>query len=127
MAYICLNVFYAKPKTYDTVRCTKSPKQPPNSDRLVDYRCCYSYQKMVLDCTDAICKRCETQPHREAFGVRSNTFSSAYMEDMLGKTLFDAMKLNKDHVPTTNDYEVVRAYLQNLSLCRTGFRGYEAS
>lgn len=78
MSYICLNVFFLKPETYNdefkVEYWKKKPHGPVTRASDADYRMTTSYQKMLSRCTGRRPVDVHTYPHRQFFGVASTMY-----------------------------------------------------
>jgi hypothetical protein len=112
MSYICLNVFYLKPNTYD-----KSFQSQEAIENQVDYRSTSAYQKMLVRCTGKRDFDIHTYPHREFFGVIRGRY---HFHDWQKPTEYGLTPLSKlehedytyTYAPTSLDIPTVEGYLR---------------
>jgi hypothetical protein len=128
MAYICLNIFFLKPETYDPTFRKSKPSQRSKSGDEPDYRRASSYQRMLFRCTGS--RECDsfTYPHREFFGVAQDQYDARHWDQKytFGVTSLSNMRKHsayKPHVlcpfsylPTRSDIPVVMDHLRSAGL-----------
>ena len=127
MVYICLNVFYVKPETYNSslrkahLQSIVRQGQRVRPEEEVDYRQTLSYQTMLLRCTEGYRHDTETFPHREFFGVkRGMNFTVHQAKEFLGAVPAERLKEPKEcintYLPTRDDVSCVLNYLGQKAL-----------
>lgn len=117
-AYICLNVLYLRPETYDpTFRKTWSDQSAKKGEEL-DYRRTSSYQKMLVCCTGDCLYDSHTYPHREFFGVAPGTYRVTEwdIDSIFGPASLSKTRHIVTYLPTRSDIPLVRRYLRATGL-----------
>jgi hypothetical protein len=118
MSYICLNVFFLKPETYDAAAravCLQNEhREPPTTPEDLDYRKTKGYVKMLRRCTSQTAYDVHLYPHREFFGIYPDRFSGHSFKD----NNFAMPEAQNPHVymPLRSDIAVVIRHLQQKGL-----------
>ncbi|KAF1982984.1 hypothetical protein K402DRAFT_339382 [Aulographum hederae CBS 113979] len=99
MAYICLNVLYLHPETWD--------EQYRKARDKMDYRKTSAYQMMLVRCTRVVNKDLDTHmyPHREFFGVPRNMFpcQGCWDNSEFGTGDLQEIALQKEYLPNNSN------------------------
>ncbi|KFY41490.1 hypothetical protein V494_02970 [Pseudogymnoascus sp. VKM F-4513 (FW-928)] len=121
MSYICLNVSYLKPETYNaTARAAylaKEHRDPPTELEDMDYRKTRGYVKMLRRCTDRSSYDVHLYPHREFYGIIPDKppVSWGGWRDVVDLATQGA-KITQEYMPLKSDIPVVTRYLQQKGL-----------
>jgi hypothetical protein len=131
MAYVCLNVFFLKPETYDPA----AREENNTGIAVADYRNTTSYQRTLFRCTAKTKIDTYTYPHREFFGIADGVYvaDSHWSNDpLLGLTALEERRQpGYGYVPTKEDVARTRILVckagklpVELGLEILGFAGY---
>jgi hypothetical protein len=129
-SYICLNVFYTRPETYEpTLRKEKLERDIKNGQPLIDesyrdYRSTSAYQKMLVRVTGERPYDTYSYPHRVFYGVPSGLYRGPgtwkTKKDIYGygslKAHVHTPELLDAHVPSEQDAVLVLSYLRTKGL-----------
>jgi hypothetical protein len=129
MSYICLNVFFVKPETYDDKsRVTywkKGHHETLTKTQDLDYRLTTSYQKMLRRCTGRKRYDVHTYPHRQFFGIGPDMYcgtSWRHVHPGRNWTCNPAVPGNLhgvcggEYMPVKSDISLVISYLRRKGL-----------
>lgn len=120
MSYICLNVSFLKPETYDaTARAAylkEEHRNPPTKPEDLDYRKAEGYERMLKRCTARAAYSVHLYPHQEFFGVGPDgSVDQNWRDSNPTMPVLETHYLH-EYMPLRSDIPVVTRYLQQKGL-----------
>ncbi|OBT39618.1 hypothetical protein VE00_09763 [Pseudogymnoascus sp. WSF 3629] len=120
MSYICLNISFLKPETYDATARTaylqKEHRDPPTQPEDLDYRKAKGYKRMLKRCTARAAYGVHLYPHQEFFGVSPDgSVNQNWRDGSFTMPIPEAHNLH-EYMPLRSDIPVVTRYLQEKGL-----------